>query len=96
MTGLSFESAGYSRGGRGQGGTSWGLGKHRAEVQGLEGPVKIREVRKVSVPPRGQGGFKPSPGLALSGDLHIHITLVEDTLVGDTLYLKCGICRSPG
>lgn len=67
-----------------------------AEVQGLEGPVKIREVRKVSVPPRGQGGFKPSPGLALSGDLHIHITLVEDTLVGDTLYLKCGICRSPG
>lgn len=59
----------------------------QAEVQGLEGPVKIREVRRVSVPPRGLGGFEPSPGLALSRDLHIHVTFVNDTLVGDTFYL---------
>lgn len=81
--------AGYSSGDRAQGGTSWGPGNHRGGGAGLG------RVLWGPGPPRGLGGFEPSPGLSLSRNLHIHITLVKHTLVGDTFYLKCGIYRSP-
>lgn len=67
-----------------------GVGQAQVQRKGpgriLWGPVTIRKSK-------GPGRLQTSPGLALSRDPQVHITLVKNTLVGDIFYLKCGKCR---